>query len=263
MLPDFLVIGGQRCGTDSMFKDLGLHACVIPATRKEVSYFTRNFGLGEAWYRTHFPTRARVAVRGRRLRAPVRSFEATPDYLFHPLAAERAAQLVPHAKLIVLLRDPVERAYSHYRHMVRLGFEDLPFDEAIAREEERTAADRARLQRDPLAHPAHLLRYSYAARGAYAEQLERWFAHFGRAEVLVVRSEDFFHRPAAAFTEILDFLELPAWQPGAFPNYSSPPRRAADERGPSDVTKAHLAAHFAPRNERLYALLGRDMGWGA
>ena len=99
--------------------------------RKEVSYFTRHFGRGEAWYRTHFPTRARVAVRRRRLHAQVRSFEATPDYLFHPLAAARAAQLVPDAKLIALLRDPVERAYSHYRHMVRLGFEDLSFDEAI------------------------------------------------------------------------------------------------------------------------------------
>ena len=262
VLPDFLVIGGQRCGTDSLFKDLGLHPCVIAATRKEVSYFTRHFGLGEAWYRTHFPTRARVAVRRRRQHAQVRSFEATPDYLFHPLAAARAAQLVPDAKLIALLRDPVERAYSHYRHMVRLGFEDLSFDEAIAREDERTAPDRDRLRRQPLAHPAHLIRYSYAARGAYAEQLERWFAHFRREQVLVVRSEDFFDRPAAAFAEILAFVELPAWRPEAFPNYSPPPPHPTGGGGPSEATTEHLRRYFAPRNEELHALLGRDMGWG-
>ena len=262
MLPDFLVIGGQRCGTDSLFKDLGLHSSVIPATRKEVSYFTRHFAMGEAWYRTHFPTMARVAVQRRRVGARVASFEATPDYLFHPLAPERAAQLVPDARLIALLRDPVERAYSHYRHMVRLGFEDLSFDEAIGREEERTTPDRARLRSDPLVHPARLLRYSYAARGAYAEQLERWFAHFPREQVLVVRSEDFFDRPAVAFAEILDFLELPAWRPGAFPNYSRPEPGAAGARGLSEATKAHLARHFAPRNEQLSALLGRDMAWG-
>jgi hypothetical protein len=261
VLPDFLVIGGQRCGTDSLFKDLGLHACVIPATRKEVSYFTRHFAMGEAWYRTHFPTRARVAMQQRRSRAHVASFEATPDYLFHPLAPERAAQLVPDAKLIALLRDPVERAYSHYRHMVRLGFEDLSFDEAIAREEERTAPDRANLQRDPLVHPTQLIRYSYAARGAYAEQLERWFAHFPREQILVVRSEDFFDHPAVAYAEILAFLELPSWRPGAFPNYSRPEPGAAGERGPSAATRAHLARHFAPRNEELSALLGRDMAW--
>jgi len=261
VLPDFLVIGGQRCGTDSLFKDLGLHPCVVPATRKEVSYFTRHFAMGEAWYRTHFPTRARLAVRRRRVHARVASFEATPDYLFHPLAPERAAHLVPDAKLVALLRDPLARAYSHYRHMVRLGFEDLSFDEAIAREEERTAPDRARLRDDPLGHPAQLLRYSYAARGAYAEQLERWFTHFRRDRVLVVRSEDFFHRPARTFGEILEFLELPAWQPGAFPNYSRP-QPGTGERGPSDAAKADLARYFAPRNEQLSALLGRDMAWG-
>jgi len=260
-LPDFLVVGGQRCGTDSLFKDLGLHPCVIPATRKEVSYFTRHFAMGEAWYRAHFPTRARLALRRRRVGARVACFEATPDYLFHPLAPERAARLVPDARLIALLRDPVERAYSHYRHMVRLGFEDLSFDEAIACEEERTAPDRARLRNDPLVHPAQLLRYSYAARGSYAEQLERWFAHYRRDQVLVVSSEDFFHRPAAAFAGVLEFLELPAWQPDAFPNYSQP-QPGTGERGPSEATKAHLARYFAPQNEQLSALLGRDMAWG-
>src|SRR5205814_2419799 len=113
-------VGGRGCGTAPWYRALGRPPAVVRARGRGVAYFTRHFAMGEAWYRTHFPTRARLAVRRRRVHARVASFEATPDYLFHPLAPERAAHLVPDAKLVALLRDPLARAYSHYPHMVRL-----------------------------------------------------------------------------------------------------------------------------------------------
>jgi Sulfotransferase domain len=217
-LPDALIIGAQRAGTSSLYRFLGAHPGVAPSFRKEVEYFSRYASRGEDWYRAHFELRA-----GRRhLR-----FEATPDYLFHPLAAERAARLVPEARLVALLRDPAERAWSHYRHMVRLGYETLPFADALAAEDERCAPDRARLAKDPDHDPKALLRYSYVARGHYAPQLAHWLARFPRDHLLVLPSARLFDHPAGAYAEVLAFLGLESWEPPAFANVSRTPGEAA------------------------------------
>src|SRR5262245_42743754 len=185
-LPDLLVIGAQRCGTSSLYRYLGRHPDVTPSLRKEVEYFSRRFDRGERWYRAHF-----ALANGRSRLA----FEATPDYLFHPFAAQRAAGVVPGARLVVMLREPIARAWSHYHHMVALGHEPLDFDAAVAAEPDRCAPDLRRLADDPYHDPVALLRYSYVARGRYAEQLSRWREHFPADRMLVVRSEDFFADP--------------------------------------------------------------------
>jgi hypothetical protein len=244
-LPDLLVIGAQRCGTSTLYRHLGRHPGVAPSVRKEVEYFSRRFGRGEAWYRAHFA----LAAGARRL-----AFEATPDYLFHPLAAARAAQLVPDARLVVMLRDPAARAWSHYHHMVALGYEPLDFAGAVAAEQERCAGDLARLAGDPLHDPVALLRYSYVARGQYAGQLQRWLAHYVPERVLVVRSEDFFADPASVFRRVVGFAGLAPWQPEAFVNAS---RMRGDGPGaPPPDARALLSRAFAGVNDDLAALLG-------
>jgi len=248
-LPDALIIGAQRAGTSSLYRYLGAHPGVAPSFRKEVEYFSRYASRGEDWYRAHFELSA-----GRRhLR-----FEATPDYLFHPLAAERAAVLVPGAKLIALLRDPVERSWSHYRHMVRLGYETLPFAEALAAEDERCAPDRARLAEDPDHDAKALLRYSYVARGRYAPQLAHWLARFPRAQLLVLPSARLFEHPAAAYAEVLAFLGLEPWEPPAFANVSRTP--GEESAPPMDVAaQRFLADAFASDSHDLEAI-GIDDG---
>lgn len=260
-LPDFLIVGGMRCGTSSLYKYLGYHPLVIPSLRKEIHYLSVEFDRGEAWYRSHFPTAARRRlVRAVRGREPL-AFEATPDYLFHPYAPSRAAALVPDARIIALLRDPVERAISHYFHGVRAGFETLPLEEALLREEERIGPDLERLRRDPLDRCFDLRAFSYVARGIYADQLEAWFACYPRSRVLVVRSEDLFGRPGETYAEILRFLDLPPWRPPRFPNYSyQGGERREDPRVPPEVRR-WLEEQFEPHNRRLYDLLGRDLGW--
>jgi hypothetical protein len=244
-LPDALVIGAQRCGTSSLYRYLGRHPDVAPSLRKEVEYFSRRFDRGERWYRAHF-----ALANGRRRLA----FEATPDYLFHPLAAERAAAVVPGARLVVMLRDPVDRAWSHYHHMVALGHEPLDFESAIAAEDERCASDRARLAADPSHDPVALLRYSYAARGRYADQLAGWRARFAEERMLIVRSEDFFAAPGPVFGRIVEFLGLAPWTPGNLVNVSRQGRAALpDMPAPSRVV---LAARFERPNRDLIAMLG-------
>src|SRR5690606_6491994 len=146
VLPDFLVIGAMRAGTSSLYKYMGSHPAVIPSLRKEIKYFSSEYNQkNESWYRCHFPTgldiRLLTSMRGTR----IQTFEASPDYLLHPRAAARAAKLVPEAKIIVMLRNPVDRAFSHYQHMFRLGLETLPFEEAIVQEPVRLEAEQTRI----------------------------------------------------------------------------------------------------------------------
>ena len=260
-LPDFLVIGAQRSGTSSLYKYLEQHPCVLSSLRKETEYLSARWSRGEAWYRAHFPSRARRWAEARRRGFDVLAFEASPNYLFHPLAPERAAVLVPDAKLVVLLRNPVDRAFSHHQHEVRAGRETLPFVEALEQEADRLAGEEERMRAEPGYRSLPWERHSYQARGRYAEQLERWLAAFPSAQLLVLRSEDLYSDPAATYAELLSFLGLPDWQPPAFRNhsYSGAAPEPAEDFPPS--VRRRLEDAFAVPNRRLSSLLGRDFGW--
>ena len=245
--PDFLVLGAQRGGTTSLYRYLAEHPAVARPLRKEIQYFTLYHGRGERWYRAHFP----VAGRQRR------TFEATPYYLFHPLAPARAAATVPGAKLIALLRDPVARAFSHWQHNASRGLETIGFEAALDAEPARLAGESERLTTDPTSRSdAHRL-WSYMARGQYAEQLERWLHYYPRDQLLVLRSEDLYERPAETHGRVLAFLGLPTAALDSYPRYT----RRASTAQMSEAARTRLTAHFRPHNERLAALLGDDPGW--
>lgn len=260
VLPDFLIIGAQRSGTSSLYKYLGRHPHVAPSLRKETGYFSSHHDKGENWYRAHFPLAARGAAHRRLHGMNLLSFEATPDYLFDPRTPLRVSALLPDARFVVLLRNPVDRAYSHYLHMQRLRFEDLAFDEALDAEELRLQGDPEDLDADPDHQAKSWSRYSYVARGRYAQQLLRWWEQFDRDRFLIIRSEDFFESPGRILAEITDFVGVDRWLPETFANYSyvgaspSIPDIGADLR-------AQLQSVFKEDNEHLAELLGRDMGW--
>lgn len=245
-LPDFLVIGAQKAGTTALYAYLRWHPGIAGPSWKEVSFFDRHWWRGEAWYRGQFPLRAGERLVG----------EASPSYLFHPLAPERARSLVPGAKLVALLRDPVDRAYSQYQHEVALGREALSFEDALAAEDERLVGEVERLIADPRAFSRAWWDHTYTARGRYAEQLERWLEAFPSEQLLVVRTEDLGERPAETYASILAFLGA---APHQLPDY---PRVFDRDYEPMRAeTRAALAATFAEPNRRLEALLGRELGW--
>lgn len=245
-LPDFLVLGAQKAGTTALYAYLRWHPGITGPSWKEVSFFDRHWWRGEQWYRGHFPLRARGRLVG----------EASPSYLFHPLAPERVRAVVPRARLVALLRDPVARAYSHYQHEVALGREPLSFEDALAAEEERTRGEVERLVADPRAFSRAWWDHTYVARGLYAEQLERWYAVFDRSQLLVVRTEDLAERPAETYAEILAFLGA---EPHALAEYPRVFERSYAPLAPG--TRAALAERFAEPNRRLEELLGRPLGW--
>jgi hypothetical protein len=178
---------------------------------KEVHYFSLHHGRGQRWYEDHFATAAAEQACG----------DITPYYLFHPLAAERIAALLPHARLIVLLRDPVERALSGLFHSIRLGLETLPPDQALAAEEQRLAGAEALLRAGAATHHSHQV-HSYLARSRYERQLAVYEARFPAGQLLLVRSEDLFTDPERTCPRLLDFLNLaPASVPKRLPVHNA------------------------------------------
>jgi hypothetical protein len=257
LLPDFLVIGAAKAGTSSAFFALKHHPSVVPPTTKELGFFDLHFANGVGWYRAHFPSMLE-RLRASRPGGPgLVTFEATPAYLFHSHAARRAAAIVPSTRLVAVLRDPVDRAYSHYWHHRRDGKETLSFEEAIDREEERIGEDLRRAEADEWHTSMALQTYSYLARGRYAEQLERWLRHFPRERLLVLFSERLYGDPAGVLRQLLEFLELPAWEPAEHVHRN--PGGYEEDMRPE--TRQRLASYFAPHNQRLADLLGEDPGW--
>jgi hypothetical protein len=255
-LPDFLVIGAQKAGTTALYAYLRWHPAVLGPSWKEVSFFDRHYVRGEAWYRGHFPNRLRLGLAMRRTGVAAAVGEASPSYLFHPLAAERVAALVPQARLIAILRNPVERAFSHYNHEVALGREPLAFEQAIEREGMRTRGEVERMLADPGYFSHAWWNHTYVARGLYAEQLEWWLAAFPRERLLVLTSEELSARPRETYAAVLRFLGLP---PHALDSY---PRLNMREYGVmASETRALLTERFAEPNRKLAELFGRDFGW--
>jgi hypothetical protein len=259
-LPDFLILGAQRCGTSSLYRYLGAHPDIIPSVRKETEYFSRSFHEGEDWYRAHFALRSRLALQRRARRQDQLCFEATPDYLFYPPVPGRVLSTLPDARFIVLLRDPVERAFSHFKHMRSLGVETLSFEEALAVEKDRISDDLCRIHREPSHRSRSALRYSYVARGRYAEQLERWFDFFPVERFLILDSHAFFAAQEENLLQICAFLGVRNWTPRRFENYS---RRSNPGLGDtvSGELRKRLEDQFAEANEDLVKLTGRPYTW--
>jgi hypothetical protein len=256
VLPDFLIIGTQRGGTTSLYKYLVQHPNLSHALTKEIRFFDLNYHRGLPWYRSRFPSRRRSEMSGRRRGAEPMVGEASPDYLFHPLAPARVAHDLPEAKLIVLLRNPIDRAFSHYWHQVKRGHETLSFPEAVAAEPERLAGELDRILSDPSYVSYERHHHSYLARGIYVDQLAAWLELIPRGRFLIERSEDFFSDPAVVFKRVLAFLGLPAFDLERYRTFNA---HSEDRMSPD--TRLRLEEYFAPHNRRLEGLLGREMVW--
>jgi hypothetical protein len=256
LVPDFLIIGAARCGTTSFYRYLTEHPCIAPAFRKEVDFFDRHFGKGLSWYRKHFPSIFFRRYSKARYGCDGLTGEASPYYIFHPLSAARVATMLPRVKLIALLRNPVDRAYSHYHLQVCHGREPLSFEDAILREQERLKGEQNRILTDGDYHSYNYQRYSYVSRGLYVDQLARWLNLFPKDSLLVVRTEDLDNNPAAVLKHTLRFLNLPEWEPKRFAKYNGGSYPMMKHE-----TRRRLIEYFEPHNQRLRDLVGKELDW--
>jgi hypothetical protein len=236
--PDFLIIGAAKCGTTSLYNYLIEHPDVAGAAAKELRFFDVKFRKGWDWYLAQFPERGAAQIVG----------ESSPTYLFDPSVPGRVKTALPNAKLIVMLRNPVDRAYSQYTFRTR-RLETASFrDEMLA--------DIARWQATGMAVEKVEGSPSYIARGIYADQLDRWFAHFPQDQFHIIRSEDLFADPVPVFAAVLEFLALPSWRPEQFRAFN-----AGAYTGMEPDMRQLLTQIYAPHNRRLESMLDRRFGW--
>ena len=284
--PHFIIIGTMKGGTTSLYSNMGNHPEIIISQHKELHYFDKFYHKGTKWYKAYFPSPLEVKP----LSAQINNgrwitCEATPNYLFAPYVAARVAQHLPEVKLIVMLRDPVARAFSHYFMRARGGKFENDETGAELREElnflRRYEIDRAHYERFAynsiaafqydwaypkdqyqIAHADDCEPYrgsTYLLRGMYYEQLKIWFEHFPREQFLIIKSKDYFTDPEHFIEEkVPTFLGVPTWK---MPVYVQSKQEA---HAPSKIDPGlqdELAQFFKPYNQKLYDLLGVDFNW--
>ena len=258
MLPGFLIVGAQRAGTTSMSRTLSAHPAVFHSVlHQEVHYFDNAYHRGLAWYRGHFPLLARARRAAHAVGAEPVAFESSPYYMLHPLAAERINRDLPGVKLLVLLRDPVERSYSGHAHETALGYETESFERALELEEGRLAGEAEKIVANPRYYSYSHQHHAYRLRGQYAEQLISLEKAFGRERIYVVDSGDFFTDPGRVYDGVLEFLGLPHV---GYPEFRQRNARLRPAPMPKAVRQA-LEEHYRAHNERLAEWLGREPSW--
>ncbi len=249
-LPNYLIIGAQKSGTSSLFTYLSMHPQVKNSIKKEIHYFDRNFDKPINWYKQYFPLKFLI-------NETIKVGEATPNYLYHPYVPERIKKVLPNIKMIVLLRNPVERVISQYFQAIRKNNEKRPLMQALMEEEQEEKLILEKLAKDQFYYPAeaHVL---YMSRSRYAEQLKRYFKHFDKNQIFIASSKDLLIKPNETLAKIYAFLgidtqfylrEINLFNVGT--NKQEVPKEVIN----------YLNDYFKPYNEELFDLLGYKIDW--
>ncbi|MEO8396005.1 MAG: sulfotransferase domain-containing protein [Chloroflexota bacterium] len=260
VLPDFMIFGVTKSGSTACHRYLRFHPNILTPLIKEPNYFAFHYNQGRhnlAWYRAHFPLEAEMRKRELMNGHPTQTFEASVSYIDVPYVSERIKKLMPNIKLIALLRNPIDRAYSHYHHNIRYGHDTLSsFEAALEHEDERLQKARNEFNGDTVYESLAHRRLNYLRRGLYAQQLKPWFETFPREQFLFLTTEDLYANTAAHYEQIIDFIEVPRFQPKEFKRYYS---GSYEKMNPE--TRIRLIEHFRPHNQELYDLLRRNLNW--
>lgn len=257
MLPDLVILGAAKSGTTTLHAYLVQSPHISWALRKETFFFTRTYHWGLSWYRAFFELQSVRRRAERAGRGPLLCGEGTPDYLLHPHAPKRLKATIPNAKLIVILRNPVDRAYSLYKHQVQRVNEPLTFAEAVDAEADRLDGELERMLADERYHSIHRQDHSYLARGCYMDQLDGWLALFPREQFLILLMDDLAREPERTIRQLTDFLEIP-------PLDNEGVKKANESIVIEPMEKevrARLTEYFRPHNARLEEFLGRPLDW--
>jgi hypothetical protein len=266
--PDLVIIGVKRGGTTSLFRDLERHPSMcpmVPSARrlplrenmKGAHFFDSDMARSPRWYRSHFATSTTRWLRARRTGAAFTA-EASPYYLFHPLAAERAAAALPDTRFVVMLRDPVERTVSHWAEQTRNGVETLSLRAALDDENRRVGDASARLADETLGASHAHEQQTYATQSEYAASLDRWIEAVGHDRLVIVFSEDYYTEPSHVIGAVLDAAGLPP-MPG---EHESQHRNAAPRPSTLDPDiDAELTERFRPDVQELTNRLGLTPPW--
>jgi len=255
-LPNFLIIGAAKCGTSSLYEYLMQHPCIGKSLTKQIHFFDRYYDKKLSWYKVCFPFVWEKFYIERILQKKFATGEATPHYMTHPLAPKRAFEVIPSAKIIVMLRNPIDRAYSHYQMERANNNEELSFEESIEQENSRIAGEFKKMLNNENNLGINYPHHAYIKSSEYLDQIKRWMEYYPKEQFLFVKSEEFNNNPSKVYNQVLDFLELP---PHELPEYKK--IRQRNYQNMNLDTQKKLAEYFKPFNEKLYLFLGINFHW--
>ena len=248
VLPDFFIIGVVRSGTTSMYHYLDEHPSIVKSAYDELGFFDDNFRLGWAWYKTLFPTNITKKIIKRKT-GNFLTFDDTPFYIYNEDVAKKIKNYFPKTKLIIILRNPIDRAYSNYHLGVRMGDEKRTFDQAVD-DEMQKIAEYNEIEMDDY------ISQSYLGRGIYAKQLEIWLKYFPASVIKILESERFSNDTEKTMNEVFEFLDLPNH------NIRNLKKKNVAEYPPMRTeTRQKLCNFFSEYNEKLYDMLKVRYDW--
>ena len=253
VLPDFIIIGSMKCGTTSLYYDICEHPCVSAAAYDEIGFFDSNFHLGLNWYRSMFPTKRRIEDIRRKEGVAITG-EDTPFYFWNPVAAKRIQKLLPNIKLITILRNPIDRAYSEYQDVVSSESNSPSFETFIENEINTRRKDSSLITEENF--EIFNQKNSYLLKGIYVDQLKIWAGLFPKEQIFTLSTENLNSEPITALESVFQYLNLPDYK------IKNIQRQKQKKYVPmNSQTRKILIEFFKPHNERLFKFIGKKFDW--
>lgn len=254
--PSFFLVGAQKAGTTSLMQYLVAHPKIVAPKYKEIAYFSdaTKYTKGIDWYRAHFELKKQPLLGKKKPKDGITG-DASANHFESLEAPARLKQAYPDAKVVILLRNPVDRAFSQWKMATRYGFENLSFEEALFKESERLEFGRAHVL-PTYGHDYVFQKLGYFTKGVYASFLKLWLHEFDRDQLLILQSEQMYESPEKVYARVLDFLGLEPFEKVPFSLYNQ-----GGTRQMSDEIREKLTRLYAKHNERLFELLGEKWDW--
>ena len=251
LLPDFIIFGTVRSATTSLYENICQHPCIKRAEHDEIGFFDTNYKYGINWYKSHFPT---INEKNNILEKEkyFATGEDTPFYFWSEDSRNRIFDLIPKIKLIAILRNPVDRAYSTFKLGERAGNDTRSFEYAV--DEEIDLIKKREIRFDD--------KKSYEGvkvniiQSIYFEQLKHWFDKFPKEQILIISTEDFSKEPHTILKNVFEFLNVPNKK-----IINLQKRKVAKYPEMRVETRKLLLDYFKPYNEQLFDLLGKRFQW--
>ena len=253
VLPDFIIIGSMKCGTTSLYYDICEHPCVSAAAYDEIGFFDSNFHLGLNWYRSMFPTKGQIEDIKHKEGVAITG-EDTPFYFWNPIAAKRIQKLLPNTKLIIILRNPIDRAYSEYQDLASNKSNFPSFETVIENEmnSQRNNTDIITEENFEVFNQKN----SYLLKGIYVDQLKIWTSLFPKEQIFILSTENLNSDPISALGSVFQYLNLPDYK------IKNPQHQKQKKYSPMKTeTRNELIEFFKPHNERLFKMINKKFDW--
>ncbi len=257
VLPNFIIFGVSRSGTTSLYQYLVQHPNIEPCVIKEPRFFDMYFDRGLNWYKMNFPSRKQKFIFNKIKHKKLITGEASGAYLHNPHAPKRIYQLNPNMKLILLMRNPVDRAFSHYKRKVKNGSEKLSFEEVIDQEQSRIDGEMEKMKSNSNYYSPIYHSLSYLNTGLYIKHLKNWLKYFPLKQILILENGELSHDPQMVYDQAIEFLDLPKWKLSNYRKFSKQDLKL----DMNQKTREQLLDYCKPFNEDLYSLIGKRFDW--